>query len=98
MGQLFYKGAEGPIEIEDRTLAHLRLVFMTKLRRGEPFLFITTSPHGNWPREFWIHPSLPLQFHFVGSRPPQINTRWIDALMGSANSPAGLRMVREPLE
>lgn len=98
MGQLFYRGAEGPIEIEDRALAHLRLVFMTKLRRGEPFLFGTTSPHGNRPREFWIHPSLPLQFRFSGGRPPQINPRWIDALMESANSPMGLTVVREPLE
>ncbi|GLJ79622.1 DUF7882 family protein [Microbacterium imperiale] len=96
MGHLFYKGAEGPLDIEDRTLAHLRLVFMTKLRRGEPFLFITTSPHGNAPREFWIHPSLPLQFRFVGSRLPQINPRWIDVLMDSANSSAGLHVIREP--
>ncbi|QLD10864.1 DUF7882 family protein [Microbacterium oleivorans] len=96
MGQLYYKGAGQPLEIEDRTLAHLRVIFMTKLRRGEPFLFETSSPHGTGHREFWIHPSLPLQFHFAGSRSPQLNPRWIDALMASANGPAGLQIVPEP--
>lgn len=96
VGRLIYKGGAEPIEIEDRTLAHLRVVFMTKLRRGEPFGFEMSSRHGTHRQEFWIHPSLPLQFHFAGSRQPQINPRWIEALMQSANGPDGLKVVPEP--
>lgn len=95
MGRLIYKNAE-PIEIEDRTLAHLKLVFMTKLRRGEAFAFSTSSRHQTHQQQFWIHPSLPLQFHFSGSRSPKINPRWVDALMETASGPDGLRVVPEP--
>ena len=37
MGKIFYGGAATPIEIEDRALAHLKVVIATKLRRGESF-------------------------------------------------------------
>ena len=96
VGKLIYKGGGQPIEIEDRTLAHLRLVFMTKLRRGEPFSFETQSRMSTHRVDLWVHPSLPLQFHFTGSRPPKINHRWIEVLMDSANSADGLRVVPEP--
>ena len=39
MGKLIY-GSDGySFDIDDRTLAHLRVVFMNKLRRAEPFFF-----------------------------------------------------------
>lgn len=80
--------------MDDRVLAHLRVVFMNKLRRAEPFLFHYTEHTGT--RSMWVHPAVPIVFHFYGGRPPAINRAWIDALMREANSAHGLRVVPEP--
>ena len=37
MGTIYYGGSATPIHIEDRALAHLKVVISTKLRRGESF-------------------------------------------------------------
>ena len=39
MGRFIYDSAGASVDIEDRTLAHLRIVIMTKLRRSESFMF-----------------------------------------------------------
>lgn len=39
MGTLYYGDSRVPIEIEDRALAHVKLVILAKLRRGEGFGF-----------------------------------------------------------
>lgn len=75
-------------------LAHLRVVFMNKLRRAEPFLFHHTEHTGT--RSMWVHPAVPIVFHFYGSRPPAINRAWVEALMREASSAQGLRVVPEP--
>jgi hypothetical protein len=96
VGKVVYDAAGLSFDIEDRTLAHLRLVFMNKLRRGEPFMFHFPVGDGSGSRTLWIHPSIPLVFHFYGSRPPHVNRRWIDALMHEASSPNGLTVIAEP--
>ncbi|WP_323986771.1 DUF7882 family protein [Microbacterium plantarum] len=93
MGRLMYGGVE-PFEVEERSLAHLRLVIMNKLRRNESFLL--HLPHGGGVRSLWIDASMPLTLSFAGSRPATINRDWIEALMESANSSYGLQIVREP--
>ena len=45
-----------------------------------------------------MHPSVPLQFAFHGSREPRLNRLWIESLMVSASSPNGLFVVSEPQE
>jgi len=35
-------------------------------------------------------------FKYVGSRQPEINRAWVDALAYTANSPSGLYLVPEP--
>lgn len=35
MGTLHYGGSEAPIHIEERALAHLKVIVATKLRRNE---------------------------------------------------------------
>jgi hypothetical protein len=96
VGKLVYNAAGHSFDIEDRTLSHLRLVFMNKLRRGEPFLFQFAPGDGSGSRSLWIHPSIPLVFHFYGSRPPAINRRWVDELMQEAGGPNGLTILPEP--
>jgi hypothetical protein len=99
MGRFIYDTINNSVDIEDRTLAHLRIVIMNKLRRGESFTFtIDMDSEGISRRSFWVHPSVPLQFAFHGSREPRLNRAWIDALMTSASSPNGLFVVPEPPE
>ncbi|KEP72678.1 ATP-dependent DNA ligase [Microbacterium sp. SUBG005] len=89
MGKLVYNTLGHSFDIEDRTLSHLRMVFMNKLRRGEPFMFHFPLGDGSGTRSLWISPSIPLVFHFYGSARPQLNRRWIDDLMNEASSPGG---------
>ncbi|MBD8024707.1 DUF7882 family protein [Microbacterium gallinarum] len=98
MGRFIYDTTANSVDIDDRTLAHLRIVIMNKLRRGEPFMFDVEVGDGSGRRSFWIHPSVPLQFHFFGSRQPRVNRRWIEDLMLSASGPSGLSIVPEPAE
>ncbi len=96
MGKLVYNTLGHSFDIEDRTLSHLRMVFMNKLRRGEPFMFHFPFGDGSGTRSLWISPSIPLVFHFYGSRAPQLNRRWIDDLMNEASSAHGLTITNEP--
>jgi hypothetical protein len=98
MGRFIYDTMANAVDIEDRTLAHLRIVVMNKLRRGESFMFDVEIGDGSGRRSFWVHQSVPLQFHFFGSRQPRINRAWIEELMQSASSPNGLQIVPEPAE
>jgi hypothetical protein len=98
MGKLVYGPNGNEIEIEDRALAHLQLVMVAKLRRSESFAF-TWAPGdtlADGHSVLWVHPSQYLQFRFHGSRPPAINRAWVEELMTSANSVAGLHLVSEP--
>jgi hypothetical protein len=96
VGKLIYNAQGSSFDIEDRALAHLRIVFMNKLRRGESFMFQYTAGDGSGSRSLWLHPSIPLVFHFYGSRQPALNRRWVDALMLEASSPNGLTLTNEP--
>ena len=98
MGRFIYDTMGNAIDIDDRALAHLRIVIMNKLRRSEPFMFEVEPGDGSGRRSFWIHPSIPLQFHFLGSRSPHINRAWIEQLMAAASSANGLIIVPEPPE
>ena len=98
MGRFIYDASGNSVDIEDRTLAHLRLVIMNKLRRSESFMFDVEIGVGSGRRSFWMSPSVPFQFHFFGSRPPRINREWVEALMLVASGPHGLSIVPEPAE
>lgn len=98
MGRFIYDTTANSVDIDDRTLAHLRIVVMNKLRRSEPFMFDVEMGDGSGRRSFWMHPGVPLQFHFFGSRSPRVNRAWLDALMVAASSPNGLTLVPEPPE
>ncbi len=98
MGRFIYDFAGSSVEIDDRTLAHLRIVIMNKLRRSESFMFDVEPGDGSGRRSFWVSPSVPIQFHFFGSRPPRINREWVEELMMVAGGAHGLSIVPEPAE
>ncbi|WP_460794815.1 DUF7882 family protein [Microbacterium sp. GXF0217] len=100
MGQLIYDGEDHPIVLDDRTLAHLKVVVTTKLRRQEGFTMSWRHPE-NQPRgrsTIWLHPSIPLRFIFDQPEPTDLNTRWIQDLMNSANSTGGIALVDEVID
>ncbi|WP_109211572.1 MULTISPECIES: ATP-dependent DNA ligase [Microbacterium] len=98
MGRFIYDTHANAVDIDDRALAHLRIVMMNKLRRSEPFMFDVEIGDGSGRRSFWIHPAVPLQFHFFGSRQPRINRSWVEELMRAASGPNGLAVLPEPEE
>lgn len=98
MGRFIYDTMANSVDLEDRTLAHLRIVIMNKLRRSEPFMFDVELNDGTGRRSFWIHPSIPIQLHFFGTRHPRINRLWVEELMLAASGPNGLSIVPEPTE
>nr|WP_208387918.1 ATP-dependent DNA ligase [Microbacterium halimionae] len=93
---MIYTSSGQSFDIDDRTLAHLRVVFMNKLRRTEPFMLHIASGDGSGSRSLWIHPGIAIVFHFYGSRLPAMNRHWIDALMHEASGTQGLTLLPEP--
>jgi len=100
VGTLFYGGETTPIRIEDRALAHLKVVIATKLRRGESFTVswrhADDDPRGR--STIWVHPSIPLRFVFDDPEPTVLSRAWVEELANSANSSGGIMLVPEQLD
>lgn len=94
MGQLLYGTPPDVFDIDDRTLAHLEIVILAKLRRNESFALVLDYPTGNRTM-LWFNPHLPLQIRLESTQ-HEVNRAWLDVLIDSANSPAGLRVTPEP--
>lgn len=94
MGKLIYDGSISA-EFDDRVLAHLQVVIGSKLRRGESFHF-TWRDDPNGRTIVWLHPRISVVYRFYGGKPPALNRAWVDALMVTANSTAGLHVMSEP--
>jgi len=97
VGTIFYGGSATPIHIEDRALAHLKVVIATKLRRSECFTVSWRHPDGQpaGRSTLWLHPSIPLRFVFDDPEPAELNRQWIEDLARSANSSGGIMLVAE---
>ncbi|TFB48148.1 ATP-dependent DNA ligase [Cryobacterium tagatosivorans] len=95
MGSLTYD--KFTIEFDDRMLAHLQIVIVQKLRRGESFVFSwRNAPEaGDGRSAIWLHEAIPLYFRFSGSRSPEINVQWVAALTRTANGSQGLLAIGE---
>jgi hypothetical protein len=87
------------VDFDDRVLAHLQVVIGAKLRRGECCYFSWTDDPavGNGRSTIWLQPCVPLVFKYY-SRPQPLNMAWVEAMMLTANSTTGLRVVTEPTE
>jgi hypothetical protein len=97
VGTIYYGGSATPINIEDRALAHLKVVIATKLRRNESFTVSWQHPDDQ-PRgrsTLWLHPSIPLRFVFDDPEAPELSRAWIEELASSANSSGGIMLVAE---
>jgi hypothetical protein len=96
MGVLLY-GCGTEYEIEDRVLAHLKVVIAAKLRRQESFFlsWAYEPDAGSGRVSLWLAPSIPLQFRFYGSRQPQLNRAWLEVLTELSHTTRGLVIVSE---
>jgi hypothetical protein len=100
MGKFIYGTPSIAVDFDDRVLAHLKVVILSKVRRGESFTFSWeyTASSGSGHSSIWIHPAIPLQFDFLGAREPRLNRAWVEELVQLANTPSGLRVTSEPTE
>lgn len=91
MGYLAYDNS-ARVSFDDRVLAHLEVVIISKLYRKESFALSWREPRatGSGRSTIWLDTSLPLRFHFDGSRPPKINREWVARLVHCADSGTGL--------
>lgn len=90
MGRLWY-GREEYFVVEDDLIAHLRVVTMNKLRRGEAFMLTVPTADGTGGRRsLWMSPAVPMSFTYSRRGPVPIRRELIEALMDAANSPDGL--------
>jgi hypothetical protein len=98
VGKLIYGTSMSSIEMDDRTLAHLQLAIITKLRRNEQFVLTWDhgTDHGSGHSSIWISPSIPLHFEYSGNKRPTLNREWVEALLLTANSVSGLQLIAEP--
>ena len=96
MGYLVY-GTGAEYEIDDRALAHLKIAIVAKLRLQESFLLNWTIPaeQGSGRVSLWISPGIPLQFRFSGSKPPELDRVWIDAMSRSSHGVRGMVLMAE---
>jgi hypothetical protein len=93
MGALVYDN-DRQVDLEDRTLAHLQVVIVNKLRRRESFPFTWSDERRTIT--IWISPNTPLEFVYHGNRRPRLNRAWLEELALSASSTGGLVVVPEP--
>jgi hypothetical protein len=97
MGTLNY-GSRVTLDVDDRSLTHLQIVIIGKLRRGEGFAFSwrTGGSAGDERSTVWMHAGVDLQFVFTGGTPSIINRSWLGLLNQAANSNGGLQLLPEP--
>lgn len=92
MGRLIYDDTAGHIVIDDDTLAHLKVVIATKLRRQESFTIswrhADEEPNGR--STIWLHPAIPLRFVFEQVDAPPLDEHRIEEMMRAASSTGGL--------
>ncbi|MEP6481029.1 MAG: hypothetical protein ABJA94_03375 [Rhodoglobus sp.] len=94
MGQLLYGSPPEVFEVDDRTLAHVEVVILAKLRRNENFA-VTLERTGGGLSTIWVSTASTLQLRFDGEQHP-INRAWLETLIDSANTPAGMKVEAYP--
>ena len=96
MGSLIY-GQGSEYGVDDRTLSHMKVAITSKLRLQESFTVSWDVPAeaGSGRISLWVAPAVPLQFRFNGSRAPELNRRWLEAMSLSSHSSQGMLIMPE---
>lgn len=72
VGHLIY-GDLPPVDLDDRTLAHLKVVMLAKVRRHESFCVSWPHCDGHGRSTIWVTPSVSLRFTFEGAEAPHLD-------------------------
>ncbi|MBO1902714.1 hypothetical protein J4H92_12230 [Leucobacter weissii] len=96
MGTLIY-GGSSRFDLDDRTLEHVKVVVVARLRKRESFMLSLPQrgPFAVGSSSVWISPDVPIGFQFSSSRAGPLSRRWIQALMAMSYAPGGLAVVPE---
>lgn len=88
MGTLEYNSSRPPIDVDDETLAHLKIVIGTKLRRHESFMMTWLPDEKNAAGRLtiWMHPAIPLVIAFDDAKVPVIDAKKIERMMEHLNA------------
>lgn len=78
-------------DIDDRILAHLRVVMMNKLRRGEGFM-LQLPTAGGGRSSIWVRPKMAPLIQLYGGRAPQLDRDLIKEMMSKASDYDGLTL------
>lgn len=94
MGTLYYGAARTAVQIDDRILAHLKVLTGSKLRRNEPFLLSwqESAGDGHGRSSIWLHPDVDLIYRFDGNRPPELDSALLEQMSDEAISPTGVHI------
>ncbi|REC99810.1 hypothetical protein DEU35_0786 [Microbacterium sp. AG157] len=94
MAKLYYGTTTEPIRIDDRMLAHVKVVVATKLRRGESFTmsWVHGEDEPTGRSTIWLQPSIPLRFVFDSEQPESLDQNLLKRLANDANSSRGLSL------
>src|ERR1700712_147529 len=97
MGRLIYGNAAQEYEFDDRTLSHVKIAVVTKLRRHESFLlnWQVPSEQGGGRISLWVSREIPMAFVFPDPVPPKLNEQWMEALLRSSQRTGGMIIVSE---
>lgn len=97
VARLIYGASRESYEFDERTLSHVKIAIITKLRRHESFLVTWDVPveQGSGRISLWMSREIPLAFEFRESSPPSLNQRWMEALLLSSQRTGGMVLMRE---
>jgi hypothetical protein len=92
VGTLYYGSARTPIAIDDRVLAHVKVVITAKLRRNESMLVSWEEPleKGSGRGSVFVHPTCDLIYRFDGSRQPELDQKLLETMAAESMSSRGL--------
>lgn len=98
LGRLLYGGGDRYLPLDDRLLAHLQVVFGSKLRRQESFMLSVIDSSKGAPRRraLWFEPAIPLEFEFETDEHHTLNKEWLEELALAAASSHGVVIEQVP--
>jgi hypothetical protein len=89
MGRMYYGNSTDAIVVDDRELAHLKMVATTKLRRSEGFSVSFASAETG-RSTVWVHCAIPLRFDFDRAEPIRLDPAYVNELAQAAASAMGI--------
>ena len=92
MGSLKFDGNR--VEFDDRTLAHLQIAVVHRLRRQESVLvsWLDALGDGDGRSAVFLHPTLPISFDFDRAEITGIDREWVQRLLADAGGRSGVVM------